>query len=95
MSRYLLAVSAVPGHVMPMVRIGQRLVRRGHQVEMLTGERFADQVKAADMRFLPLPPAGVTASEPAAVTLDRPPVPQTVRRWMHSGVRRSRAATTI
>ena len=81
MSRYLLAVSAIPGHVMPMARIGQHLVRRGHQVEMLTGARFADLVKSADLRFLPLPPGGLADGQPAAVTLDRPPIPRVVRRW--------------
>jgi UDP:flavonoid glycosyltransferase YjiC (YdhE family) len=82
MSRYLLAVSPLPGHTMPMMRIGQHLAQRGHQVEMLTGERFAEAVKSAEMRFLPLPPGGMIDSEPAAVTLDRPPVPQLVRRWL-------------
>ena len=82
MNRYLLAVSAVPGHVMPMVRIGQHLAERGHLVEMLTGARFAGQVKSAGLRFLPLPPGGLTDSEPAAVTFDRPPVPRLVRRWL-------------
>ena len=81
MSRYLLAVSAVPGHVMPMMRIGQHLLQRGHQVEMLTGARFADLVESAGMRFLALPPGGVTGGEPAAVALDRRPVPRVVRRW--------------
>lgn len=81
MNRYLLAVSAVPGHVMPMVRIGQHLARRGHQVEMLTGARFAGLVESADMRFLPLPRDGAIDSQPAAVRLDRPPVPRVVRRW--------------
>jgi UDP:flavonoid glycosyltransferase YjiC (YdhE family) len=82
MNRYLLAVNAVPGHVMPMVRIGRHLAERGHWVEMLTGERFAGQVKSAGLRFLPLPPGALTGSEPAAVTFDRPPVPRLVRRWL-------------
>ncbi len=81
MNRCLLAVSPLPGHVMPMMRIGQHLAQRGHQVGMLTGARFADAVKSADMRFLPLPLDGVIDGQPAAVTLDRPPVPQVVRRW--------------
>jgi UDP:flavonoid glycosyltransferase YjiC (YdhE family) len=81
MNRYLLAVSAVPGHVMPMVRIGQHLAGRGHQVEILTGARFAGQVESAGLRFLALPPGGVIDDQPSAVLLDRPPVPQVVRRW--------------
>ncbi|HEY0936371.1 MAG TPA: glycosyltransferase [Trebonia sp.] len=81
MNRYLLAVSAVPGHVMPMIRIGQHLVQCGHEVEMLTGARFAGPVESAGLRFRPLPPGGVTSGQPATVPLDRPPVPRTVRRW--------------
>ncbi len=81
MSRYLLAVSAVPGHVLPMVRIGQHLVGLGHDVTLLTGARFAGQVESAGLRFLPLPTGGVVDGEPAAVLLDRPPVPRLVRRW--------------
>jgi UDP:flavonoid glycosyltransferase YjiC (YdhE family) len=46
---------------MPMIRIGQRLARRGHQADMLAGPRFAGQVAAAGLRFLPLPPGGVQA----------------------------------
>ncbi len=80
-NRYLLAVSAIPGHVMPMARIGQHLVQRGHQVEMLTDARFADLVKSAGLRLVPLPPGGVAGSQPAAVTLDRPVIPRVVRRW--------------
>jgi UDP:flavonoid glycosyltransferase YjiC (YdhE family) len=63
------------------VRIGQHLAHCGHRVDMLTGARFAGQVRSADMRFLPLPPDGVISSEPAGVTLDRPPVPRVVRKW--------------
>jgi UDP:flavonoid glycosyltransferase YjiC (YdhE family) len=80
-SRYLLAVSAVPGHVLPMVRIGQHLAGREHQVEVLTGPRFAAQVEAAGLRFRPLPPGGVVDGQPAAVLLDRPPLPAVLRRW--------------
>ena len=81
MNHYLLAASAVPGHVLPMVRIGQDLVQRGHQVSMLTGARFAGLVQAAGLPFLPLPPGGVADGQPAAVALDRPPVPRIVRKW--------------
>lgn len=82
MGRYLLAVTPLPGHVMPMLRIGQDLVRRGHRVRMLTAARFADTVQAAGMRFVPLPPDGMTDGQPTVVTLDRPPVPRTARRWL-------------
>jgi UDP:flavonoid glycosyltransferase YjiC (YdhE family) len=82
MNRYLLASNAIPGHVMPMGRIGQHLAGRGHQVAMLTGARFAGLVGSAGLQFLPLPPDGVTGGQPAAVTLDRPPVPRMLRRWL-------------
>ncbi len=81
MNRYLLAASTVPGHVMPMVRIGQHLAGRGHQVAMLTGTRFAGLVGSAGMPLLPLPPSGAINGQPATVTLDRPPVPRVLRRW--------------
>jgi UDP:flavonoid glycosyltransferase YjiC (YdhE family) len=79
--RYLLAVSPLPGHVLPMLRIGHDLVQRGHQVRMLTGAQFAGPVRSAAMRFLALPPDGVTAAQPPAVMLDRPPLPRAVRQW--------------
>jgi UDP:flavonoid glycosyltransferase YjiC (YdhE family) len=85
-NRYLLAASAVPGHVMPMARIGQHLAGRGHQVAMLTGARFAGLVGSAGMQFLPLPPEGAIDGQPAAVTLDRPPVPRVLRRWLRGRI---------
>lgn len=82
MSRYLLAVSPIPGHVMPMVRIGRYLLESGHRVEMMTGARFADLVKSAGLRFLPLPPDGGIDGQPTVLRLDRPPLPRVVRRWL-------------
>lgn len=81
MGCYLLAVTPLPGHVTPMVAIGQHLAERGHRVSMLTGPRFAAAAESAGMRFLPLPSDGAVDGQPAAVTLDRPPVPRAVRRW--------------
>ncbi|HEY1668881.1 MAG TPA: hypothetical protein VGG54_24575 [Trebonia sp.] len=69
MGRYLLAANALPGHVLPMVRIGQHLVLNGHETVMLTGPRFSGMVRSAGMRFLPLPPEAVTAGEPGLVAL--------------------------
>lgn len=82
MSRYVLAVSPIPGHVMPMVRIGRHLLDGGHRVEVLTGARFAGLVESAGLRFLPLPPDGAIDGQPAVLRLDHPPVPRVVRRWL-------------
>jgi UDP:flavonoid glycosyltransferase YjiC (YdhE family) len=81
MARYLLAATPVPGHVAPMASIGAHLASRGHQVTMLTGPRFAARTQEAGMSFLPLPPAAVTGASPAAVPLDRRPLPGALRRW--------------
>ncbi|MFZ2176865.1 MAG: hypothetical protein WAW17_23075, partial [Rhodococcus sp. (in: high G+C Gram-positive bacteria)] len=42
MARYLLGASPIPGHVLPMLRIGADLRRRGHMVELLTSSDFHD-----------------------------------------------------
>ena len=42
MAHYLLAATPIPGHVLPMLRIGADLRRRGHDVCLLTGDRFRE-----------------------------------------------------
>lgn len=43
------------GHVVPMLVVARELRRRGWRVRMLTGARYADRVRAADVEFLALP----------------------------------------
>jgi hypothetical protein len=40
MSHYLLAASPLLGHLMPMMRIGQHLAQRGHQVDDISRARY-------------------------------------------------------
>lgn len=57
MAQYLLAASPVHGHVSPMLAIGEDLVRRGHEVRLLTGARFASAAAAAGVKHVALPGA--------------------------------------
>ncbi len=54
MSTFLLCATPVHGHVTPVLGIGRSLAARGHRVVMLTGSRFADQVRDAGLEFRPL-----------------------------------------
>lgn len=55
MARYLLAVSPLRGHVLPMVTVGQGLQALGHDITVLTGSEFTDTVTGAGLRMAPLP----------------------------------------
>jgi UDP:flavonoid glycosyltransferase YjiC (YdhE family) len=44
-----------PGHAFPMLALGERLVRRGHQVSFETWSRWREHVSAAGMQFVPAP----------------------------------------
>ncbi|HWK79114.1 MAG TPA: glycosyltransferase, partial [Thermomicrobiales bacterium] len=56
-SRTTILVCSTPihGHVRPLLTIAQDLARRGHDVHMLTGSRFAQGIEAAGIAFHPLP----------------------------------------
>jgi MGT family glycosyltransferase len=54
MSRILVAVTPLAGHVKPMLPAAQQLVRDGHQVFFQTADIFSTQVEAAGLQFLPL-----------------------------------------
>ncbi|SDD04177.1 glycosyltransferase [Nocardioides lianchengensis] len=54
------------GHVAPMLAIGRGLAERGWRIRFLTGEAYADRVRAAGLEFAPLPPEAVTLDEVAA-----------------------------
>lgn len=76
MGRYLLAVSPIPGHVLPMLSIGVDLVRRGHEVRLLTGRAFTALAAARGVPAVPLP---------CEAEVIRPPGPRgpstALRRW--------------
>jgi UDP:flavonoid glycosyltransferase YjiC (YdhE family) len=54
MSRILVAVTPLAGHVKPMLPVAQQLVRDGHQVFFQTADIFSTQVEDAGLQFLPL-----------------------------------------
>ncbi|WP_416985411.1 hypothetical protein [Streptomyces sp. T028] len=58
-SMALIVAAATPfhGHVQPVLTVVSDLVRRGHEVVVLTGSRFAEQVGAAGALHVTLPPA--------------------------------------
>lgn len=55
----LVIATATPfhGHVQPVLTVAADLVRRGHEVVVLTGSRFAEQVRAVGARHVSLPSA--------------------------------------
>ncbi|MEU6348989.1 glycosyltransferase [Streptomyces sp. NPDC047072] len=55
----LVVATATPfhGHVQPVLTVAADLVRRGHEVVVLTGSRFAEDVRAAGAQHVSLPPA--------------------------------------
>ncbi|MEU1160258.1 glycosyltransferase [Streptomyces sp. NPDC005921] len=55
----LIIAAATPfhGHVQPVLTVAADLVRRGHEVVVLTGSRFAEDVRAAGAQHVALPPA--------------------------------------
>jgi MGT family glycosyltransferase len=54
MSRILVAVTPLAGHVKPMLPVAQHLVRDGHQVFFQTSDIFSAQVEATGSQFVPL-----------------------------------------
>jgi MGT family glycosyltransferase len=53
MARLLVAVTAVPGHVLPLLMAVRHLVDRGHEVVVHSGSVFRARVEAAGARFVP------------------------------------------
>jgi UDP:flavonoid glycosyltransferase YjiC (YdhE family) len=74
----LMPSSPIYGHVVPMLAIGEDLVRRGHEVVVLTGRKYEAAVRERSLGFVPLPAdvdfddadldAWLPASPPCATT---------------------------
>jgi MGT family glycosyltransferase len=56
MARFLIAATAVPGHVFPLLAVSQHLVSRGHEVVVYTGSLFRERVEATGARFVAFRP---------------------------------------
>jgi MGT family glycosyltransferase len=56
MARFLIAATAVPGHVLPLLAVSQLLVSRGHEVVVYTGSLFRERVEATGARFVAFRP---------------------------------------
>lgn len=56
MTRVLLLSSPIFGHVSPVLTLGRGLRRRGHEVTLLSGSKYAASAAGAGLDFLPLPP---------------------------------------
>ncbi|MDA8455108.1 glycosyltransferase [Acidovorax sp. GBBC 3334] len=56
MARYLLAATALPGHVLPILAVARYLVGLGHEVRVHTGSLFRTRAEATGASFTPLLP---------------------------------------
>lgn len=54
MSKILMPVTPLAGHVNPMLAIAAYLHRQGHEVLFTTSELFRERVEACELRFIPL-----------------------------------------
>lgn len=57
MASILVAATATPGHVYPLLDIGEYLVSRGHVLHFLAGNLFRDAVEKRGIHFVPFDPA--------------------------------------
>lgn len=56
MATILLAATATPGHVNPMLAAARQLVTQGHRVLMLCGALFEQRIRATGAEFVPFAP---------------------------------------
>jgi len=54
MIRFLLATIPVIGHVSPMLVIAEELIKRGHDVQWYSGQRFRQRIEATGAQFVPM-----------------------------------------
>ncbi|CAN5390057.1 glycosyltransferase [soil metagenome] len=81
MAHYLLAVSPLAGHLMPMVEIGAHLSADGHTVTVLTDRAYANTVRSAGLRFAAVPD-DARIDTPAAAPAWTRNLPSEVRRFL-------------
>ena len=81
MARYLLAVSPLAGHLMPMLRIGVELRAAGHDVTVMTDAEYAEVIGRAGVRFVALQD-GAQVTPPAAAPGWARRLPAEVRRFL-------------
>ena len=53
MARFIVAATALPGHVSPLLGIAHHLVGRGHEVVVHTASPFREKAEATGARFVP------------------------------------------
>jgi MGT family glycosyltransferase len=53
MARFLIAATAVPGHVLPLLAVSRHLRSRGHEVMVHTGSLFRERAEATGAGFVP------------------------------------------
>jgi UDP:flavonoid glycosyltransferase YjiC (YdhE family) len=75
---YLIAVSPIPGHVLPLLQVGADLSERGHRVCFLTAREHHDEISRRGMRPLVLPDEAVPARH---ADTHRHWLPPLVDRW--------------
>ncbi|MET0899959.1 MAG: glycosyltransferase [Mycobacterium sp.] len=78
---YLLAVSPLAGHLMPMLHIGVGLRTAGHDVTVMTDAEYSDVINRAGLRFVALPD-GARVNPPAAAPGWARQLPAEVRRFL-------------
>src|SRR5258708_38683087 len=54
--KILIATTAIPGHLNPLLGLARILVKHGHDVLVQTGNGFKPMVEAAGISFIPLLP---------------------------------------
>ena len=54
--KILIATTAIPGHLNPLLGLARILVKHGHEVLVQTGNTFKPMVEAAGISFIPLLP---------------------------------------
>ncbi|WP_017794316.1 glycosyltransferase [Leucobacter salsicius] len=55
MKSFLVCSTPVHGHVTPLLTVSRHLVRQGHRVRFMTGQRYADAVRGTGAEFVALP----------------------------------------
>lgn len=68
MLNVLMTSHAADGHVAPLLPVAAHLIKAGHRVRFLTGEKYGDAVTRTGAQFLPWPPEAVSLHEAERAT---------------------------